>query len=57
MIREKLNALHLPKLMKMNDGTPVQTPDEWRIRRRESKVSPVFAPELSSPQSGGKSEF
>ena len=35
MISEKLDAFHLPELMQMNNGTPVKTPDDWRIRRRE----------------------
>ena len=35
MIQEKLTARKLPELLCMNDGSPVKTPDDWRLRRRE----------------------
>lgn len=35
MIQEKLTARKLPELLRMNDGSPVKTPDDWRLRRRE----------------------
>ena len=35
MLNEKLAARGLPALLKMNDGRPVKTPDDWRARRKE----------------------
>ena len=35
MLCEKLNMRRLPEVLIMNDGRRVQTPDDWRARRRE----------------------
>ena len=35
MLAEKLSALRLPPLMVSGDGTPVDSAERWRMRRRE----------------------
>jgi len=35
MLNEKIAARTLPPLMTLNDGRPVRTPDDWRVRRAE----------------------